>query len=342
MAQDSDAPRSVSEVFPSLSAELLFAANLAASTPGLRTGVADGWVERQRAEMDPRALDLAGVAGTWWPTWGLIDFLAWNRQFHDPQAFLHDIAQAPIERYVELLFNGDVNASEVQTFLSRPQEGADLSRVLCSFSESTPEVRLALFRDPEAHRRALLRLVEAADTPWFRSTWDQWKGSSRPFVKTIEQRLTTEDPMELAQSLRRKNISGVGRFERYTFIPSRLVGHRHIRSWAGGQILFFLQEGSLEAASDETGAELADFLKILGDRTRMDILHLLSRGPSFGKQIAASLGLTTATVSRHLDQLKAAGLVREERADTNNVKLLTLAPEALEGALDRVKTHLLP
>lgn len=341
MAQDSDAPRSVTEVFPSLSAELLFAANLVASAPGLRTGVADEWVARQRDEMDPRALDLKTVAGSWWPTWGLIDFLAWNRQFQDPQAFLHDIAQAPIERYVELLFNGDINAAEVQAFLARPQDGADLARVLCSFSESTPEVRLALFRNPDAHRQALLRLLEAADTPWFRTTWDQWKEVSLPFVKTLERRLTTEDPMELAQSLRRKNIAGIGRFDRYTFIPSRLMGHQHIRAWAGGQILFFLQEGSFGAVSDETGAELADFLKILGDRTRMDILHLLSQGPNYGKQIAAALGLTTATVSRHLDQLKATGLVREDRADVNNVKLLTLVPGVLEAGLDRLKTHLL-
>jgi len=341
MAQDSDTPRSVSEVFPSLSAELLFAANLVASTPGLRTGVPKGWAERQKAEMDPGVFRLEQVAATWWPTWGLIDFLAWDRHFDDPQAFLHDIAQAPIERYVELLFNGDITATEVRSFLAHPQEAADLDRVLCSFSESTPAVRRALFSDPEAHRRALLRLIEAADTPWFRSTWDQWKTASVPLVRTLERRLATEDPMEVAQNLRRKNIAGMGRFERYTFLPTRLMGHTHLRSWAGGSILFFVQEGTLEPVSDETSSELAEFLKTLGDRTRMDILHLLTQGPSYGKQIAATLGLTTATVSRHLDQLKAAGLVREERADANNVKLLTLVPEGLEGPLERLKAHLL-
>lgn len=70
-------------------------------------------------------------------------------------------------------------------------------------------------------------------------------------------------------------------------------------------------------------------MKVLGDRTRLDILRLLSDGPSYGKAIAERLELTTATVSRQLDQLKEAGLVVEEKADASNVKLVHLRKEAV-------------
>ncbi len=107
-------------------------------------------------------------------------------------------------------------------------------------------------------------------------------------------------------------------------------------------MVFFLQEGGIALTGPtEVGNELAEFLKVLGDKTRMDILRLLCCGPSYGKEIAASLHLTTATVSRHLDQLKAAGVVREDRADANNVKRLRYVPESLESQIERLKAYLL-
>ena len=47
--------------------------------------------------------------------------------------------------------------------------------------------------------------------------------------------------------------------------------------------------------------------------------------------------VTTATVSRHLDQLKAAGLVTEEKADNQNVKLVRLNAEGVEVLLETAR-----
>ncbi|MCJ7546717.1 MAG: metalloregulator ArsR/SmtB family transcription factor [Deltaproteobacteria bacterium] len=48
--------------------------------------------------------------------------------------------------------------------------------------------------------------------------------------------------------------------------------------------------------------------------TRVKIVELLkARGPLGAKDIAATIGITTAAVSQHLKVLKQAGLVRSER-----------------------------
>lgn len=60
--------------------------------------------------------------------------------------------------------------------------------------------------------------------------------------------------------------------------------------------------------------EPAEIFKVLSVETRVKIIELLKgRGPLGAKDIAATIGITTAAVSQHLKILKQAGLVRSER-----------------------------
>ena len=60
--------------------------------------------------------------------------------------------------------------------------------------------------------------------------------------------------------------------------------------------------------------EPSEIFKVLSVETRVKILELLkAHGPSGAKDIAATIGVTTAAVSQHLKILKQAGLVRSER-----------------------------
>ena len=60
--------------------------------------------------------------------------------------------------------------------------------------------------------------------------------------------------------------------------------------------------------------EPSEIFKVLSVETRVKILELLkAHGPSGAKDIAATIGVTTAAISQHLRILKQAGLVRSER-----------------------------
>ncbi len=60
--------------------------------------------------------------------------------------------------------------------------------------------------------------------------------------------------------------------------------------------------------------EPSELFKVLSVETRVKIIELLkSQGPLGAKDIAATIGITTAAVSQHLKILKQAGLVRSER-----------------------------
>lgn len=60
--------------------------------------------------------------------------------------------------------------------------------------------------------------------------------------------------------------------------------------------------------------EPSEIFKVLSVETRVKIINMLKgQGPLGAKEIAASIGITTAAVSQHLKILKQAGLVRCER-----------------------------
>ncbi len=60
--------------------------------------------------------------------------------------------------------------------------------------------------------------------------------------------------------------------------------------------------------------EPSEIFKVLSVETRVKIINLLKgRGPLGAKEIAATIGVTTAAVSQHLKILRQAGLVRSER-----------------------------
>lgn len=58
---------------------------------------------------------------------------------------------------------------------------------------------------------------------------------------------------------------------------------------------------------------LSAVFKALGDETRREILRLLARGDMTAGEIAQSFTLSRPTISHHLNVLKEAGLVLEER-----------------------------
>ena len=68
----------------------------------------------------------------------------------------------------------------------------------------------------------------------------------------------------------------------------------------------------MQARSDPA-RQLAETLRTLGDETRLRIVALLARRPHYGEELAELLGVTPATISHHLKQLRMTGFVDARR-----------------------------
>lgn len=69
---------------------------------------------------------------------------------------------------------------------------------------------------------------------------------------------------------------------------------------------------------------MGDVFKALADPTRRRILELLAQGDMTAGQIAAHFDMTKPSVSHHLNLLKAAGLVSDQRCGQNIVYSVNL------------------
>src|SRR5215469_14338883 len=65
-------------------------------------------------------------------------------------------------------------------------------------------------------------------------------------------------------------------------------------------------------------ADRVAMLSVLADSTRQAVISLLRRGPSTVGELATQVPVSRPAVSQHLQVLKAAGLLEEERRGTRH------------------------
>ncbi|MBP8974225.1 MAG: winged helix-turn-helix transcriptional regulator [Anaerolineae bacterium] len=129
------------------------------------------------------------------------------------------------------------------------------------------------------------------------------------------------------------------------FIPLYRTGTPVLMFYGYGNVTILFDSertGPRAAQIEESKARALGVLKALGDNSRLDILRLIARHESRmnGKRIAEKLNLSASAVSRHLAQLKEAGLILEEAQDNRTITY-RLQREAITSLPDRVLDYLL-
>ncbi len=72
----------------------------------------------------------------------------------------------------------------------------------------------------------------------------------------------------------------------------------------------------------------SEVMKILSSPRRLEILHLLARGPMEVGRLAEEMGITQPNASQHLAMMRAAGVVEAER-DGREVRYRLTDPEVI-------------
>jgi len=65
--------------------------------------------------------------------------------------------------------------------------------------------------------------------------------------------------------------------------------------------------------------ECADFFKVVGEKTRLELLSLIAKRPSCVKELVAQTGLESSHLSKHFRSMRRAGLVAYERRGQRHV-----------------------
>lgn len=133
------------------------------------------------------------------------------------------------------------------------------------------------------------------------------------------------------RSRRRPASLAPGRTGRATRLPAATCSTRviHPESVAAGRAML---PGGPELD------RLESFFKVMGDPTRLRILHALLAGEMCVCDLGETLGMSVSAVSHQLAVLKAARLVSHRR--DGKVVYYSLQDSHVNAVLDTLKTHL--
>ncbi|MGH4123412.1 MAG: ArsR/SmtB family transcription factor [Clostridium sp.] len=155
-------------------------------------------------------------------------------------------------------------------------------------------------------------------------------------TNNITLELKEKSPLNIAQDIMGKKFKRVYDFNYYLFAPSFYYINKPMRIFNFNTQLLVYPVNLLNSSINST--ELAKTLKIIGDKSRLDIIKALSSESYSGKTLAAKIGVSTPTISHHLDQLKSIGLIYEER--DKNTKYYTLNKNAYKDIIDTLNNYL--
>jgi ArsR family transcriptional regulator len=217
--------------------------------------------------------------------------------------------------------------------------------------ERASAVAMALGRivdDPAGYRANLAKALETFWRLVFRDTWRELEprmerareslqsalASSSPsaFARDVGLPVALDDRKKVVTTLRGRTLYPYGTISEIHVIPSAFNDARLWAAYADDSTsvrLFFPLFRAELLRVDSAHADPAAAFRALGDTTRYAIASVLAREPQTSVHLSKAFGVSKATISHHVQLMRAAGLLEETASDSGIVLALNRA--ALEG-----------
>lgn len=247
-----------------------------------------------------------------------------------------------------IMFNmNSEQAEELEASLSDPEL---FDKIYSRYEDSCPDYIgfYTFFHQTGKYIEALFTLAKELMTDHFIQFTSNFCEEFEAYSKEVEAEIAALNPMGYTQKLLGKTCKNRGPYERFIFMPSHFFAYCYARyfeydSFIGQskyhQQVFITSLTTRKKPAIKDTEAIISILKILSDKTRYQILELLSSGnPVYGLDIVKAMSLAPSTVSHHMEQLKSSGLVIEEPVKQS--KYYTINRKHIAGLLDRVAKDL--
>lgn len=252
-----------------------------------------------------------------WDFMEILNFLLPFPFFHRVDQFLDGVSSLSHSEYLYHFLWEYVPVDQIESMVEDPISIDTYDTHILWETIDKKEFIVWLFTNIEYIRLAIAKLlVEVSQSQVLQETIDQNLTMFDSSIKEVQS--LKMEPLNRAQYVMGKTFRRTSLYKMYYFIPSYFFTPHRIRLFNSD--VCFIIYGCGEPLSDtrETSEELEAKFKALSDRNRLMILHLLSSKKEYGAKLAEFLGITTATISHHLEILKKAGFVKEEKV--GNIK----------------------
>lgn len=253
--------------------------------------------------------------GTDWVFYHPLELLLRCPCFHDIEQFANQVAKLTDEDYVYHFFGGEIAMEIVQEIVRDPAKLLQLGPHLLWENDQKRMFIQHFLTELPYYRTVITKLlIEIVASRTFTRRFAVPISSIQGAVAQLQS--LEMEPLALAQYVMGKIFRRVSPYKLYCFIPSYYLTPRRIRIFNKTSCIVIYGSAAPISQSREKSILLESQLKALADRNRLQILRLLAGQKLYGAKLAEYLSITTATVSHHLDILKKAGFVQEEKIGT--------------------------
>lgn len=262
----------------------------------------------------------------------LFDVIFYLEEYHDINLLIDKLLNYSIEEFIYAFTDKTLGIEDINRLMKNEITKKELeSKLNWMYKESIDEISDILYNTSSFIEMFANLLIEINNSKYFQDQISAHMLNYQDSIENVKKELNYKNPLEVGQQLMGKTFHRVFDYQEFLFAPSyflsphRLRVHNHNKNF----VIYDLRRDNIYL--NQVGEEISNSLKVISDRTRLEILRKLGFGPTYGKLLANSLDLTTATISHHLDLLKSIGLIKEEKV--KNIKYFSLNQEKFNEVL---------
>lgn len=266
------------------------------------------------------------------------EFVLREKIFDDVELLIKRIKGYDNTNFIYTFIGEELSIEDIHTLCGDPEK---LRKILSGKENKISndiEVLKYLFYETEKFRNSMTELLHELNNKYFDSLVKDQAAYYSSMTEDIKEEMEGKSPLDFSQELYGKKFRRVYDFKDYLFVPSYFFRPNKMRFFNFNTQIIIFSADNEDMKKLGTGDRISNVLKVVSDRTRLEILRELSIESGYGKTLAEKLKLTTSTISHHLDQLKEVGLVTEERI--KNIKYFNVNKKEVEKVLKELKEYL--
>jgi len=295
------------------------------------------WAEEMLAKLseeDRKALDTLRI----FPAGGMniLNFILESGELNSFAKFIEYIEQIDVLDFYYLILNEEIERARIQKAFTDKKERYRIQEKIRWIVEE--HELMNFFENPQKIKENTAHIYRVVLQNGFEAKLERCSdrmSQGIQYVNSFIGKEAIDATLEKIIGRSRKLFSG---FREYYIIPSYFVSpQRCIRIFSGDKLYVVFDCRVTRDKREALLDELSAILKVIDDKSRMEILRILVSSKSYGKAISDQVGISTPTVSHHLDILKQAGFIKEEKI--RNIKYFYADKEKLKKVIDDINKY---
>ena len=268
----------------------------------------------------------------------LMEFVLKGRIFDDTEELIKSLAVHDDVDFIFTFIGEEIDMERIQKIKSNKKELELLVEELPYLIHGNLKGLEYLFYHTSSLKEETINLVKELNNTMLDNKIEALKEYYERSIEDINEQIKEKSPAALAEEIMGRRCKKLNGLTEHYFVPSYFISPHRIRFFNKTAQLIIYDIGKSKIIINETGDRVSAALKVISDRTRLEILKHLLFGTTYGKILADRLDLTTATISHHLEQLKSVELVKEERV--KNIKYFSANIEKIDELFDECRNYL--